>query len=497
MTPPPEGPERSPRDPRVARGGGPGTTGVWEPGTEPPGDVPPTAPGATGGPASAPSGDDGRPGRPGKGEAGADRGGVLGVEARGGALDGDPVSFDEGDDDLAYPDEDPDLGAHDDPYGYDDATYGDEDPGVYEDPYGYDDDGYDYEDLRPESSVGRRVAVVLVALVVVMALVVGAAWTWYQRQVDPPGPPGDEVVLTVPEGSTSDQIGALLADHDVIASEMVWGWYLRLNGGGPFQAGDYTFRENSSMGDAVSVLEAGPAPPEVRRFTIPEGLTLREVLDRLASADQGLGFDRTVLQQVVDAGQIRSRYQPAEVTSAEGILFPDTYDVGEDADPATVLAMLAGQLDSTMAELQVEAKAAALGRSPYEILVIASLIEEESRVPAERPRIAQVIYNRLERGIPLGIDATSRYEAELAGRSRDDLDFTSDSPYNTRRVAGIPPTPIAAPGRASIEAALDPEAGPWIYYVLADEAGNHFFTDSSREFERAKSECKAKGLGCG
>ena len=108
-----------------------------------------------------------------------------------------------------------------------------------------------------------------------------------------------------------------------------------------------------------------------------------------------------------------------------------------------------------------------------------------------------MIYNRLSQGIPLGIDATSRYEAELAGRDREDIDFESDSPYNTRRIAGLPPTPIASPGRASIEAALNPADGPWIYYVLEDAEGNHFFTDSNSEFLAAKERCREAGLGCG
>jgi UPF0755 protein len=117
-------------------------------------------------------------------------------------------------------------------------------------------------------------------------------------------------------------------------------------------------------------------------------------------------------------------------------------------------------------------------------------------------KIARVIYNRLDIGEPLGIDATSRYEAELAGRDRDDIDFESDSPYNTRRNAGLPPTAIAAPGRAALEAALNPAEGPWIFYVRdPDETrtppGGHFFTDSSREFNEVKAQCEAAGLGCG
>ncbi len=158
---------------------------------------------------------------------------------------------------------------------------------------------------------------------------------------------------------------------------------------------------------------------------------------------------------------------------------------------------MVGQLDATLAELDVASAQERFNLTPYEILIVASLIEEETKVDAERPKVAQVIYNRLREGIPLGIDATSRYEAEIEGRDRGDIDFTSDSPYNTRRVQGLPPTPIASPGRASIEAALNPEDGPWIFYVLEDEAGNHFFTDSNSEFLAAKARCRENGLGCG
>jgi UPF0755 protein len=111
--------------------------------------------------------------------------------------------------------------------------------------------------------------------------------------------------------------------------------------------------------------------------------------------------------------------------------------------------------------------------------------------------VARVIYNRLKQGIPLGIDATSRYEAEITRGDRRKVDFSSSSPYNTRKVKGLPPTPIASPGRASIEAALHPADGTWIYYVLTDSQGHHTFTDSASEFAKAKQKCHDAGLGCG
>lgn len=345
---------------------------------------------------------------------------------------------------------------------------------------------------------GRRIVTLVGSAAVVALLALGAIGVWAQRQIDPSGPAGDELVLVVPEGSTTAAIGELLEAEGVIASSQVWSYWTRLRGVGPFQAGEYVFRLDSSFDEAADVLAAGPKPPDVDRVTIPEGLTVPEVLDRLADPERGIArWDRAVLQQVVDSGQLRSRFAPDGAVSLEGLLFPDTYEVDRDTDEAEFLNRLVVELDERLIALNVETRARAIGLDPYEVLVVASLIEEEARVPEERVKIARVIYNRLSQGIPLGIDATSRYEAELAGRDRDDIDFDSQSPYNTRRIAGLPPTPIAATGQASIEAALSPAEGPWIYYVLADAEGHHFFTDSAAEFQRAKQECIRLELGCG
>ncbi len=355
----------------------------------------------------------------------------------------------------------------------------------------------DYVEVRRESSRGRRVLTVVLVVFLVLGVAAAGTVVWVQRQLDPPGAAGELQPIVVPEGSTSDDIGKLLAAEGVIPSDFVWGWYLRINGGGPFQAGTYQLGANSSVREVIDALEKGPAPIEERSFTIPEGLLVTEILDRLADPEAGLGFDRAVLQQLLDSGQIRWQGQPADQPSNEGILFPETYRIDAEADEQAVLELLVAQLDSVMTELDVASAQERFNLTPYEVLVVASLIEEETKVDAERPMVARVIYNRLSDGIPLGIDATSRYESILADRGRDQLDFESDSPYNTRRIAGLPPTPIAAPGRASIEAALNPADGPWIYYVLEDAEGNHFFTESDREFLAAKERCRLNDLGCG
>jgi UPF0755 protein len=372
----------------------------------------------------------------------------------------------------------------------------DDDIDEYDDDFDEVDD-QDYVELPRTSSRRRRVLAVLAGFLAIALVATIGVGVWVSRQINPPGAPGEPRDIEIPEGSTSDEIGSLLADEGVIASDLVWSWYLRVNGGGPFQAGVYQLATDSSMGDVVDILSAGPRPPEERSFTMPEGLTVPEIITRLADPERGLGLDPAVLRQLLDSGQVRSSIQPPDQPSNEGILFPETYRVAAEADELAVLQLMVAQLEATMTELDVASAQERFNLTPYEVLIVASLIEEETKVDAERPMVAQVIYNRLRQGIPLGIDATSRYEAEIAGRDRSDIDFESDSPYNTRRQQGLPPTPIASPGRASIEAALNPADGPWIYYVLEDAEGNHFFTDSDSEFLAAKARCRDAGLGCG
>lgn len=355
----------------------------------------------------------------------------------------------------------------------------------------------EWVELGAPFSRRRRIVTLLIGLILVLAVGVGGAALWVNRHLDPPGGPGAVLSIEIPSGATSDDIGKLLADEGVISSDFVWGWYLRFKGGGPFEAGEYELAANSAIAQVIDVLDAGPRPMSEQSFTMPEGLSVPETLARLASTEDGLGLDQAAMQQLLDDGEIVSAVLGMGIPSNEGILFPETYRVAAGADARTVLQRMVNQLDATFADLNVQSAQERFNLSPYEILIVASLIEEETKVPDERAMVAQVIYNRLRQGIPLGIDATSRYEAELAGRSRDAIDFTSDSPYNTRRVQGLPPTPIAAPGRASIEAALNPADGPWIYYVLEDAAGHHFFTESNREFINAKNRCAALGLGCG
>lgn len=361
--------------------------------------------------------------------------------------------------------------------------------------HGYD---YEYEELRPQWSTARKATVVVVAVLAVLVLLAGVASIWMLRQLDPPGEPGAEVRLAIPTGSSTSAIADLLADEGVIASASVFRQYVRYKGDGPFLAGEFVLRENSAMWDVVDVLDAGPAAPAFEEFTVPEGLTNAEIAAKIAEGVPAFSLDRLV--ELVGSDELRSRYQPAEVSDLEGFLFPDTYRVQEGEDELAVLTKLVEQFDLVADDLGLDQAAAPVGLSPYEVIIVASLIQEESRIEADSPRIARVIYNRLESGERLGIDATLCYlEVERPCRLTQS-DLVADSPYNSRLNAGLPPTPIAAPGRAAIEAALEPADGPWTFYVLdpnAEEPGGHFFTDDADEFARVKAECEAADLGCG
>jgi len=222
-------------------------------------------------------------------------------------------------------------------------------------------------------------------------------------------------------------------------------------------------------------------------------MRLTEVL-----ADTDPRFGPQQMQAALSDPGIRSTFQPPDQASLEGLLFPATYDVGESDDAVDLVKRMTAQMDTVANEAGITGGVQSTGDevptlTPYEILTVASLIQAEAGNPQEGSMIARVIYNRLLDGMPLGIDATSRYLAEQTGA---DIDFESDSPYNTRRQVGLPPTPIGGPGEAAIQAALHPADGDWIYYVLEAE-GRHFFTASESEFLQKKEECEAKGLGCG
>lgn len=350
----------------------------------------------------------------------------------------------------------------------------------------------------------------LASFAVLLVLGVAAAGFWVSRQIDPPGEPGAEVEVVIPPGTGAADIGELLAERGIVTDARVFNAYVRFSDAGGWQAGRYVLRENSSFDEAIAVLDAGPGELPFDEVTVPEGYTVfasaglpapGNVVTRIVDPEAGIArLDQQRLMGLLLDGSLRSRFQPPEVANLEGFLFPDTYRLEEDEGERALLTAMIARFDEIAAEAGLaeatsrvrQATGGAVDLTPYQVLVVASLIEREARVPDERPQMARVIYNRLADGTPLGIDASLNYTLGRPATTQSDL--ATDSPYNLREVAGLPPTPIAVPGRASIEAALAPAVGEWRYYVLTDESGRHTFTVTYDEFLEAKAICQDRGL---
>ena len=302
--------------------------------------------------------------------------------------------------------------------------------------------------------------------------------------------PGEEVELEIPEGATATQVGRLLEEAGIIDSAMGLRIKLYLDDRDiNIQAGRYEIPRGLNVEDALAALAEGPIV-EFVTVTFPEGIWLIDFA-RILARETHIPEKRFL--DLVQNARIRSSYLPGGVDTLEGLLYPSTYQVIERDTARTVAQRLVAEFEEQADALDFS-KAEALGVTPYEAIIIASMIEAEAKVDDERAMVARVIYNRLEQGMALGIDATVNYAIQdhKLGLTQSDLDV--DSPYNTRKFPGLPPTPIGASGAAALDAALNPADGPWLYYVLENCEGDHAFSESYEEFLQNKE--RYESLGC-
>jgi UPF0755 protein len=298
--------------------------------------------------------------------------------------------------------------------------------------------------------------------------------------------PGRPVEIVIPKGAGTETIGRVLEEGGVIESAMGFRIATYFGGGvEDVQAGRYELPTGLNARDALdALLEAGPLGEDFVMVTFPEGSWL---VDFAATLGDETHLSEKKFLNIVENGKIDTSLKPDEISTLEGLLFPSTYQVIEKDAERDIAQRLVDEMEKQTAELDFETKAAELGLTPYEALIVASMIEGEASVGGDRDKIARVIYNRLDQGIALGIDATIIY---ALGEHRTELfqsDLEIDSPYNTRLVQGLPPTPIGAPGRESLEAAVNPADGDWLYYVLSDCEGHHAFSVEYEDFLEDKA----------
>ena len=304
------------------------------------------------------------------------------------------------------------------------------------------------------------------------------------------------VTVTVEEGSGARDVAALLEENGIIRSSSAFTAAATLDGrAGQIKPGTYELDPSLSTEEILDILVAGPPGPDTFRVTIPEGLTVDQTLETIASAE---GSPHTVetlreaMMLVALPAWVPQRDLPEGAEAFEGLLFPETYEFTVDTTPADLLTRLVQQTDSVMSEVGFAERNSL---STYDTLVLGSLVEREARLEEERPIISSVIHNRLERPMLLQIDATVVYGIEVATGGRPDRLLTAfyqfDTPWSTYLHEGLPPTPISGVGRSSLEAAANPADTGFFFYVVEDPAtGAHRFTETAAQHEQAIAEIR-------
>ncbi len=351
------------------------------------------------------------------------------------------------------------------------------------------------EDMPPAPRRRPRWLVLVLVVLVLASATLYLGFTYVSGVIEPKGEPGADVTVTIERNSGTEGVAKVLADAKVIKSERAFLYWTKVQGKGPYQAGSYTLQENSSYDAVASLLTKGP-DVSVERLTIPEGLTINQIAERVGKLPGRTAevFKKLATEQ--GEGRVRSPLQPPEVTNLEGLLFPSTYFVGEKDDERRILQKMVDAMASVTTRVDVANRAKTRGLTPYQLLIVASLVEREAKVQDDRPMVAQVIYNRLAKNQKLQIDATVIYALGQAGTKTRVLnsDLKAPGPYNTYENLGLPPTPIAAPGEASIVAALEPAPGSFLFYVVVNKDGGHAFATTGAEHQRNIEKARANGV---
>ncbi len=307
----------------------------------------------------------------------------------------------------------------------------------------------------------------IAGLSVVLAVAAAAAGTmaWGFQRIDAPGPLAESRIHVIPSGAGVRRIATELEAGGVITSGRLFRLYVRLRGADmKLRAGEYEIPAGASMAQILDLLVAGKTV--LHRVTIPEGLTSYQVADLIN-----------------EAGPLTGTVE----IPPEGSILPETYTFTRNEDRAAIVTRMSDAMDKTLAELWENRAPDLPIKTPEEAVILASIVERETGIPEERPRVAAVFVNRLRKGMRLQSDPTIIY-ALSDGKGRLDRqllfkDLELEDPYNTYRVRGLPPGPICNPGRASLAAVLNPPDTKELYFV-ADGTGGHVFAETLAEHER-------------
>jgi UPF0755 protein len=326
--------------------------------------------------------------------------------------------------------------------------------------------------------VRKALSIVLLVLVLTCAGAALLAWRGWNGIHQPyKGYDGAEQFVVIRQGAASGEIGRALADARIVSDPRLFRialWWTAQ--GRNLKAGEYRFDHAMTPLGVVEVLVRGEV--YTQRVTFPEGLTIEEMSKLYES--HGFGRARDFVEATRNVERISDL--DAEAPDLEGYLFPETYALARKGEASRLIDLMVDRFRSVYGE-GMRTRAEAEGLTTRQVVTLASLVEKETGKAEERPLVAAVFRNRLKIGMPMQADPTIVYALEKAHRYNGNIrkdDMSMDSPYNTYKYPGLPPGPIASPGKASIEAALMPADVPYLYFVSRND-GSHVFATTFAE----------------
>ena len=323
----------------------------------------------------------------------------------------------------------------------------------------------------------RRLAAWLCALFF-LGLAGFGLWLWSYAVTPLPVREGGDLHVLIPPKTSLAGIEKILAENGVIPPGPGFYYLARVSRlSQRLQAGEYLFTSGQTPYQILRALAAGAT---VRWLvTIPEGANIYQLADILSQGGWG---ERGIFLQLARDPDMLARYG-VRATSLEGYLFPDTYQLVRGQNPREIMGLMLERGRQVRQELG-DLRNNALGLTPHEVLTLASIVEKETAAPEERPLIAQVFLNRLRQGMRLQTDPTVIYGLADFNGNLNGKDLETPTPYNTYQVNGLPPGPIANPGRAAITAVLHPASASYLYFVSKND-GTHYFSSDLAEHNRA------------
>ena len=290
-----------------------------------------------------------------------------------------------------------------------------------------------------------------------------------------PDPHGPAITAVIPTGDDASAIAGVLEDRGIIDDAGRFGDYVKAQAeGSGFKAGTYNFRAGTGYDAIIAKLDAGPGAGYAR-LVIPEGYRLTQIEDAVSH----LGISRSAYAKAVRAAVPPPGF--GHHVNMEGFMFPATYEIRPHESAAALVSQQLAAFRDEFSHVDMR-YARSKNLTPYDVLTIASMIEREARVPGDRAKVAAVIYNRLHRGMQLGIDATILYHLGSWTATIHQSDLDDPEPYNTRIHHGLPPTPISNPGLAALQAAAHPAHAGYLYYVAVPGKAAQYFTSSYQKF---------------